>query len=166
MYESRMRLAEPLSTDITPRRYAVRQGWKQYFAEHVPEPIDWDPMDADLLWTQWRIGLVKHETPLRGISVTHGQPQTHWYREPDGTLCINLESMWDAFEGSVESFISLLERDAARRDLAVSRWQGRSWTVRPLVVPAPVPFPVREHHRGDGRVRNDDLDAAAEAGLS
>ena len=31
-----------------------------------------------------------------------------------------------------------------RRELAVSRWQERSWTVRPLVVPAPVPYPFAD----------------------
>ena len=87
-----------------------------------------------LLFEDWRIGVVKHECPLSGVTVTHGLPQAHWYREPGGTLCVNLESMWDDFEQAVASFVRLLERDEPRRVEAINRWRKRAWTVRRLVV--------------------------------
>ncbi|MEX2644660.1 MAG: hypothetical protein WD249_00190 [Gaiellaceae bacterium] len=113
------------------------KGWAQFFAEHFPKRPEWRDSDADLLWTDWRVTLVKDETPASGVTVAHGEPHVHWHREPTGTLCVNLESMWDDFERSVESFLSLLQRDAERRKVAVQRWQSRSWTVRPLAF-APV----------------------------
>lgn len=109
-------------------------GWQQYFDEYFPKRPEWVPEDETRLWTDWRVGLVKWETPKRGVTVTHGQPEAHWYREPAGTLCVNLESMWDDFEESVESFVDLLERDDARRAEAVGRWHQRSWTVRRLEI--------------------------------
>lgn len=106
-----------------------RAGWRQYFEEHFPKRPEWEQGDAIRLWENWRVGLVKLETPLSGVMITHGQPRAHWYRV-GGMLCINLESMWDDFEASVESFLTLLRRDEERRAEAVRRWRERSWTVR------------------------------------
>lgn len=109
-------------------------GWVQFFEEHFPKRAEWLPADAKLLFRKWRIGLVKHEAPLSGVTVTHGQPVAHWFREPDGTLCIDLESMWDDFAQAVASFIRLLERDEHRREEALDRWRKRGWTVRKLSI--------------------------------
>jgi hypothetical protein len=110
------------------------RGWCQYFDEHFPKGALWNSGDAQILWEDWRVGLLKWETPKSRIAVTHGQPEAHWYREPRGTLCINLESMWDNFESSVASFLGLLQQDDARRAEAVTRWKARSWIVRQLEV--------------------------------
>ena len=111
------------------------KGWCQYFEEHFPKRPERRPEDAKLLWDDWRVGLVKWEAPKGGVTVTHGQPEAHWYREPDGTLCINLESIWDDFTTSVESFLALLRQDEGRRAEALRRWRERSWVVRQLVIP-------------------------------
>ena len=107
------------------------KGWCQYFDEHFPKRSEWKPEDARCLWKDWRVGLVKHETPLKGVMITHGQPRAHWYRVAD-SICIHLDSMWDDFGSSVESFLALLRRDEERRTEAVRRWRERSWTVRQL----------------------------------
>ncbi len=39
------------------------------------------------------------------IAVTHGRTQLHWERDENNVLCINLESMCEDFEESVESFV-------------------------------------------------------------
>ncbi|MGD0274275.1 MAG: hypothetical protein ABSB96_11165 [Gaiellaceae bacterium] len=116
------------------------KGWCEYFEEHFPKRSEWRPEDAKLLWNNWRVGLLKWEAPKRGVTVTHGQPEAHWYREPDGTLCIDLESMWDEFAVSVTNFLNLLRRDEGRRTEALRRWSERSWCVRQLVIPATHPL--------------------------
>jgi len=110
------------------------KGWRQYFNEYFPKRRGWKQGDEQLLWTDWRCGLVKWETPKSKVAVTHGQPDWHWHREPSGTLCINLESMWLDFETSVERFLAALRDDDERRGEAVRRWRERSWTIRPLEV--------------------------------
>lgn len=112
-------------------------GWCEYFDEHFPKRPGWSVGDAKVLWDDWRVGLVKWETPKSRVTVTHGRPDAHWHREPDGTLCIDLESMWDDFTRSVDSFVGLLARDEQRRDEAVRRWNERRWIVRHLVVESP-----------------------------
>ena len=72
---------------------------------------------------------------MKRVALTHGQPGVHSYRESSDSLCINLESMWDDFEASVDSLMDLLDEDARRCAEALERWRARSWTVRPLVVP-------------------------------
>lgn len=116
------------------------KGWCQYFEEHFPKRPERRPEDAKLLWDDWRVGLVKWEAPKGGVTVTHGQPEAHWYREPDGTLCLNLESMRDDFAASVENFLALLRRDEGRRTEALRRWRERDWVVRQLVIPETHPL--------------------------
>ena len=74
------------------------QAWRRYVVEYFP-PGRNARSDADFLWTEWRTRLVKHESP-RGI--THGQSHAHWLPLPEGGFCVNLESMWDDFEYSVD----------------------------------------------------------------
>jgi hypothetical protein len=113
-------------------------GWRQCFQEHFPkEGKPWRAKDAQMLWEDWRVGMLKWETPKRRVTVTHGQPHLHWVREPDGTLCVDLESMWDDYEAMVASFLTLVERDPQRRAVAVWRWHERRWSVRRLSVSTP-----------------------------
>lgn len=114
------------------------KGWNLYFTEHFPKRPEWRAGDADLLWERWRGGLVKLETPLSLVTVTHGQPHAHWARERDGSLCLNLESMWDDFDASVDSFIGLLGGDENRRARALDRWRKHSRTVRQLDLASPL----------------------------
>ncbi|MGZ8739940.1 MAG: hypothetical protein ACXWZ8_05035 [Gaiellaceae bacterium] len=104
------------------------QGWSRYFKEHFPR----GDAHAELLWHKWRVPLLKDDTPGVGIAITHGQPQIHWEMTGAG-LCVDLESMWDDFEQSVNAFVGSLERDAKRRKVALERWSARQWTVQPVV---------------------------------
>ena len=117
------------------------KGWVQYFEEHFPQGRN-SPVDAQCLWEDWRVGLVKNESPRLRVSITHGQPWLHWYRETPASICVNLESMWDDFEASVESFVALLGQDDVRCAEAVTRWRARSWTIRQLTSGPTAHLPV------------------------
>ena len=119
---------------LNQTEHGETKGWVQFFDEHFPKRPGWRTDDAERLWLHWRLGLVKWEAPRKGVTMTHGQPEAHSYREPDGTLCIDLESMWDDFEAAVDSFARRLRVDDERRAHAVERWRKRQWTVRHLVV--------------------------------
>lgn len=73
--------------------------------------------------------------PGSKIAVTHGQPQLHWERDENNVLCINLESMCEDFEESVESFVHAMRADRPFRDAVIQRWRDRRWEVRPFVLP-------------------------------
>lgn len=103
------------------------QGWCRYFAEHFPR----GDTHAELLWDQWRVPLLKDETPGIGVAIAHGQPETHWRPTAFG-LCIDLESMWDDYEQSVDAFVLSLSEDPDRRRVAIKRWRERQWTVEPI----------------------------------
>jgi hypothetical protein len=103
------------------------QGWSRYFAEHFPR----GDTQARLLWSEWRVPLLKDETPGKGIAITHGQPQTHW-KMTDRGFCIDLESMWDDYEQSVDNFVAMLASEAGRRRVGIDRWRARQWTVQPV----------------------------------
>jgi hypothetical protein len=120
------------------------QAWTRYFASYFPEGRN-SPEDAAFLWKEWRTRLLKHESP-RGIA--HGQSGAHWYPLPDGGFCVNLESMWDDFEDSVDRFVEALKGDESRRTEVMRRWRERSWTVKqfPLfpsdrLFPSPTLYP-------------------------
>lgn len=112
-----------------------RQGWLRYFEEHFPR----GRAHAQLLWQEWRGRLVKDEFPGQGVAVSHGQPHAHWkVVEPDARLFINLESMREDFERSVDSFIALLEREPERRTATLEKWHRRQWSVQLVSFPANV----------------------------
>jgi hypothetical protein len=113
-----------------------RAGWRQYFREHFPRG------DAHglRLWDDWRGRLVKDEFPGEGVAVSHGQPHVHWRLvDPGQRLFIDLESMWDDFERSVESFMALLASDEDRRRATLEKWQRRQWSVQQVVFSDPNP---------------------------
>lgn len=113
------------------------EGWQRYFVDHFPRGAQ----HARLLWAEWRVPLLKDETPGLGVAITHGQPQAHWLMTSGG-FCIDLESMWDDFERSVESFVRLLTRDSQRRRVASERWRTQQWSVQPVsFVPSDSLFP-------------------------
>jgi len=104
-----------------------RQGWLAYFREHFPGGDE----HAQRLWEHWRGRLVKDEFPGPGVAVSHGQPAAHRQLvDPGGLLFINLESMWDDFEQSVDSLIDLLEKQDERRAATLEKWRGRQWSVQ------------------------------------
>ena len=101
-------------------------GWQQYFDEHFPR----GGTHAGLLWENWRVTLLKDEMPGEGVVITHCRPDAHWQPvEPGGRLCLNLESMWDEFEASVDHLVESLRSDAARRKVVLKRWRERRWRV-------------------------------------
>lgn len=119
-------------------------GRRRYFVDYFPEGRN-SVEDANYLWKEWRTRLLKHESP-RGI--THGQPHAHWQRLPEGGFCVNLESMWDDFEHSVEAFVEALKTDERRRAMVMQRWRDRAWTIRDLplypseqLYPSPTLYP-------------------------
>jgi hypothetical protein len=120
---------------LNQTEHGETRGWVQFFEEHFPKRSQWRPDDAERLWEHWRLGLVKWESPRSGVMMTHAQPEAHWHRLPDETLCVNLESMWDDFEASADSFVTLLRADDVRRAQAVERWRKRQWVVREIKIP-------------------------------
>lgn len=60
----------------------------------------------------------------------------------DGGFCVDLESMWDDFESSVENCATMLRGDPDRMRVALVRWRTRRWTVRAVqLVPSESLFP-------------------------
>jgi hypothetical protein len=108
-----------------------RKGWHQFFHEHFPRGKE----HAELLWVRWRNALLKDAYPGPGVAISHGQAHGHWQLTGAG-LFINLESMWDDYEQSIDSMISMLDADDARRAKSLEWWRGRRWTVQVVHVPA------------------------------
>jgi hypothetical protein len=107
------------------------RSWVRFFVDYFPSGRNVTD-DAQLLWDQWRVGLLKDRTPRHGVAITHGQPVTHWQRDSFGALVIDLESMWDDFEHATDGFVRSLRSDARRAVVALRRWRARTWTVRPF----------------------------------
>jgi hypothetical protein len=103
------------------------KAWRRYFTDHFSPFRD---READVLWRDWRCQLIKDGTPGPDIALTHGSPRVHWTRDTSGRLLIDLESMWDEFEASVESFVESLTRDARKRGIVLKRFREREWTVQ------------------------------------
>jgi hypothetical protein len=109
------------------------QQWVRYVTEHFPESRN-GAEDAVALWTDWRTALLKRNTVGPLVTITHGQSHAHWYREPSGALCLNIEDLWDDYESSVEHFVAharQAERD--RRDAIIKRWKASTFDIRQLI---------------------------------
>ena len=90
--------------------------------------------------------MLKRESPY---AITHGQSGPHWYRLPGGGFCVNLESMWDDFEYSVDRFMGALQTDMRRRKTVLRRWHARSSTIRRLPLhPSEKLFPSKTLYPG------------------
>src|SRR5439155_10627393 len=72
---------------------------------------------------RWRIALLKDAYPGPGVAISHGQAHGHWRVVNPGGLFINLESMWDDYEQSIDSMIKTLAADDARRENSLE-WIG------------------------------------------
>jgi hypothetical protein len=121
------------------------QAWRRYFVEYFPEGHN-SEADADFLWAKWRTEMLKRESPH---AIAHGQSGAHWYRLPGGGFSVNLESMWDDFEHSVDRFMDALQTDKRRRKIVLRRWRQRSWTVRRLpLYPSEQLFPSETLYPG------------------
>ena len=88
------------------------EGLERFFKEHFPRGDQY----AGLLWVRWRIALSKDAYPGPGVAISHGQAHGHWHVVNPGGLFINLESMWDDYEQSIDSMIKTLAADDARRE--------------------------------------------------
>jgi hypothetical protein len=87
--------------------------------------------------------LVKDEFPGKRVAVSHGQPRAHWKLvDPGQRLYIDLESMWEDFERSVESLMELLASNDERRAKTLERWRRRQWSVQQVVFTDPKPAGV------------------------
>jgi hypothetical protein len=102
------------------------QAWVRYFDDHFTPT---HAVKAKLLWTDWRCRLLKDTTPGGNVVLAHGSARVHWTRDARGRLLIDLESMWDDFEQSVDNFIATLAADQRRRKVVLARFRDRVWTV-------------------------------------
>jgi hypothetical protein len=102
--------------------------WVRYFEAYFPVGRN-DPEDARLLFGEWRTHLLKDDSPGPSVALTHGQSPIHWQRNDSGQLCINLESMWEDFDASVDAFIGCLRNNPERREIATRRWREQIWEV-------------------------------------
>jgi hypothetical protein len=50
-------------------------------------------------------------------------------------LVVNLESMWDDFTVSVNSFVGALEKDEAAKASTLAALEKTEWVIRPLTIP-------------------------------
>jgi len=107
------------------------KGWMRFFKEHFPRGDKY----AELLWGRWRIALLKDAYPGPGVAISHGQAHGHWQVVNPGGLFINLESMWDDYEQSIDSMIKTLAADDAGREKSLEWWRGRRWAVQLVQVP-------------------------------
>lgn len=105
------------------------RSWVRYVTTYFP-PGRNGSSDAELLFKKWRTPLLKDGAPGPEVVVTHGQPHTHWTRDSEGRLWIDLESMWDDFDSSVGRFIGHLQSDPDRLAVAAERWRKNTWTVQ------------------------------------
>jgi len=114
-------------------------GWEQFFEAYFPTGRN-SRADAEVLWADWRVGLLKDRVPLDRVSITHGHPEQHWKPDARGALCIDLESMWDDFEHAVDRFIEALAANKRRAAVVRRRWRRRTWTVRPFMLQPQMPL--------------------------
>jgi len=80
--------------------------------------------------------------PGRGVAITHGRREAHWQQTALG-LCINLESMWDDFESSVDRFVGELTQNADRRARTLEFFDKTQWSVQSVEISVPTPRVIR-----------------------
>ncbi len=115
------------------------RGWVEFVTDYFPAGRN-SASDAKLIWEDWRVGLVKDETPLGGIALTHGHPELHWHNDMRGALVIDLESMYDDFEFAVNQFLTALDGDLQRGAVVIQRWRERTWSVLPFQLVPQMPL--------------------------
>jgi hypothetical protein len=95
--------------------------WVRYVETYFP-PGRNGRREAKLLWSEWRTPLVKTEAPGKKVKITHGAPVVHWVYNDAGALGIDLESLWDDFEHSVDALITAMRTDRVLRETVLGRW--------------------------------------------
>jgi hypothetical protein len=123
------------------------KGWTEFVTDYFPAGRN-SAADADLLWTDWRVGLVKDETPLGGIALSHGQPGLHWQKDMRGALVIDLESMYDDFEHAVNQFIAALQANPTHAAVVLQCWRDRTWSVQPFELIPQMPIQAGSRFTG------------------
>lgn len=106
-------------------------GWIRYLTTYFPPGHNGEE-EATLLWTDWRTELLKNESPGPRVTLAHRQPQAHWQRDEPGVLGLDLESLWDDFEHSVDALIESLRNNDALRIHVLDKWRQRTVIVRPF----------------------------------
>jgi hypothetical protein len=105
---------------------ADSERWALLLREHSPRGDE----HGHLLWTQWRSGLLKNDAPGPDVAVAHLEPKAHrTFVNPGNKLLLNLESLWDEYEGMVDSLIAACGADATLRERVLSRWAAHDWSV-------------------------------------
>ncbi len=122
-------------------------GWTEFVTDYFPVGRN-SAADAKLLWTDWRVGLVKEATPRGGIALAHGQPELHWQRDMRGALVIDLESMYDDFEYAVDRFIAALQADPRHAAVVLQRWRDTTWSVQPFELIPQIPIQAGSRFTG------------------
>jgi hypothetical protein len=97
----------------------------------------WPNMTAErarTLWTEWRKHLLKDGHPGTYV-ICHGQPRRHWNPQPPGNrIALNLESLWDDYEQSVDNLITECRRDTELQFRVLMTYDQRKlrvWTPAP-----------------------------------
>jgi hypothetical protein len=62
--------------------------------------------------------------------------------QPGGRLYINLESMWDDFERSVDSLMEMLRTDEQRREETLEYWAKHRYSVQMVTLSHPRPTSI------------------------
>jgi len=133
-----IRFARASRLNVAGLQIGEQNGWIRYFEDHFPRGSE----HAKRLFEKWRTTLVKDEMPGRGVAITHGQPQAHWQITASG-LVVDLESMWDDFEASVDRFLAEIEADDEHRSRVLSHFEKTRWTVQPVEIVVPLPRVIR-----------------------
>lgn len=122
-----------------PNAPSETTGWVQYLEEHFPKGKE----HAERLWIYWRISLLKNECPGSRVVISHGQPHFHWQIvDPGARLYINLESMWDDFERSVDHFLRMLSTNPERQEAALAWWAKHQYSVQTVRLVHPLPTSI------------------------
>jgi hypothetical protein len=125
------------SASIAPLRFnrpdlGERAGWRAYFSEHFPRGDE----HALRLCEYWRISLLKDEHAGSGVVIAHGEAHAHWKLvDPGQRLFVNLESMWNDFETSVDRFMEMLDREPERKRATLEWWSTRQCSVGLVTYP-------------------------------
>jgi hypothetical protein len=111
--------------------------WRLLLSEHSPRGEEHE----HLLWTQWRSGLLKNDAPGPDIAVAHLEPEAHrTFVSPGNKLLLNLESLWDEYEGTVVSLVAACATNEILCERVLTRWAEHDWSVGFVSYPAPDAF--------------------------
>jgi len=107
--------------------------WVRYFVRCFPAPRN-GAADARLLFGDWRTSLIKDGAPGARVVMAHGQAHAHWISDTRDRLSIDLESMWDDFERSLDAFEKYLRENPSRCGIVLDRFRKKgTFSVEELI---------------------------------